>query len=152
MGTLLGIYIAEAAGAAMRGLADARLVSGRGIVGDRYYAGTGRFSPAVQDPDHEITLVEIEQLTHLNSTHGTALRPQDLRRNLVTSGIGLNALVGVEFRVGDVVLHGIRLCEPCDYLAGLTRFEVLAGLARRGGLRAGIVKGGVVNVGDVVDV
>src|SRR6186997_1431613 len=110
MGTLLGIYIADAAGAAMRGLADARLVSGRGIVGDRYYAGTGRFSPAVQDPDHEITLVEIEQLTHLNATHGTALRPEDLRRNLVTSGIGLNALVGVEFRVGDVVLQGIRLC------------------------------------------
>jgi MOSC domain-containing protein YiiM len=151
MGTLVGIYIADRAGAAMRSLADGQLVAGKGIVGDRYFAGTGRFSPAVQDPDHEITLVEIEQLTHFNALSAVALDPADLRRNLVTSGIALNALVGVQFLVGSVLLEGVRLCEPCDYLAGLTTPEVLRGLARRGGLRAGIVRGGAVTVGDAVN-
>jgi MOSC domain-containing protein YiiM len=151
MGTLVGIYVADRAGAAMRSVADGLLVAGRGIVGDRYFAGTGRFSPAVQDPDHEITLVEIEQLTHFNAACALALTPGDLRRNLITSGIALNALVGGQFVVGSVLLQGVRLCEPCDYLAGLTSPEVLRGLARRGGLRAGIVRGGTVNVGDAVE-
>ncbi|MEO8075123.1 MAG: MOSC domain-containing protein [Acidobacteriota bacterium] len=152
MGTLVGIYIADGAGAPMRSVAEAQLVSGRGIVGDRYFEGTGRFSPVVQEPAHEITLVEIEQLTQFNAAHGLTFRPEDLRRNLVTSGVRLNALVGVEFVIGRVVLQGIRLCEPCDYLAGLTRYEVLSGLIHRGGLRAGIVTGGPVNLHDPVAV
>ena len=148
MGILIGIYVADSAGGPMRSLPEATLVAGRGIVGDRYYSGTGKFSPAVQDPDHELTLVEIEQLTRFNSTHGLSLRPEDLRRNLVTRGIDLTGLVGAEFRVGGVVLRGIRLCEPCDYLAGLTDRAVMTGLLHRAGIRAGIVKGGVVAVGD----
>lgn len=132
----------------MRSLPEARLVAGQGIVGDRYYSGTGKFSPAVQDPDHEITLMEVEQLTQFNAAHGLALGPEDVRRNLVTRGIDLNELVGVEFTVGDVVLRGIRLCEPCDYLAGMTDRAVLTGLLHRAGIRAGIVRGGVVAVGD----
>jgi MOSC domain-containing protein YiiM len=150
MGTLIGIYIAERAGGPMRSIGEARLVGGKGIVGDRYFAGTGKFSPAIQDPDHEVTLVEIEQVSQLNAAYGMAVRPEELRRNLATEGIRLNELVGAEFDVGQVVLRGIRLCEPCDYLAGLTYREVLPGLAHRAGLRAGIVQGGVVTVRDAI--
>ena len=72
------------------------------------------------------------------------------RRNLVTEGADLNALVGRTFEIGEVVLRGIRLCEPCNYLAKTTYPETLVGLVHRGGLRAQIVRGGVLRVGDAV--
>lgn len=150
MGILLGIYIANRKGGPMRSIDEAQLVSGQGIVGDRHFANAGKFSPAVHDPSHEITLVEIEQVTDFNAVYGLTLHPGDLRRNLVTEGIGLNELVGCEFIVGCVVLKGIRLCEPCEYLAGLTHHDVRRGLRHRAGLRAGIVQGGVVRVRDRV--
>jgi MOSC domain-containing protein YiiM len=130
----------------MRSMHEAVLVAGEGIIGDRYYLGAGKFSRAAQDQAHEVTLVEAEHVQRFNATYGMALDPGDLRRNLVTTGVDLNALVGVEFTIGDVVLKGIRLCEPCDYLAGLTHKNVLTGLVHRAGLRAGILKGGVVSV------
>jgi hypothetical protein len=44
----------------------------------------------------------------------------------------------------------MRLCEPCDYLEGLTTKGVLAGLIHRGGLRADIISGGTLRVGNVI--
>jgi len=52
------------------------------------------------------------------------------------------------FLVGRVRLRGIRLCEPCSHLDGLTRRGVLAGLIHRGGLRAQILNAGEIHVGD----
>jgi MOSC domain-containing protein YiiM len=51
------------------------------------------------------------------------------------------------------VLRGIRLCEPCQHLVRLTGQEkVLPGLVHRGGLRAQVVKGGVIRLGDIIQV
>ena len=150
MGTLVGIYVADHAGAPMRSVAGANLVPGKGIEGDRYFGNRGKFSPDVQDPDHEVTLIEIEQIRHFNVSSGLGFGPEDLRRNLVTEGVRINDLVGREFAIGDVVLRGIRLCEPCDYLAGMTDRQVLTGLVHRAGLRAGIVRGGTIKVQDTV--
>jgi MOSC domain-containing protein YiiM len=157
-GKLLSIYIASAAGEPMKALERAELVSGKGIAGDRYFAGIGEFSPTVQDPDHEVTLIEIEQIRAFNesedaeneSNDGALAEPleaTEMRRNLLTEGIDLNALVGKTFAVGDVVMRGVRLCEPCDLLQRRTRASVLAGFAHRGGLRAGIVTGGSIEIG-----
>jgi len=149
-GTLSGIFIADAAGAPMRSIARAEFVEGLGIAGDRYLAGSGTFSPTAKKPSQEVTLVEAEEVDAFNATGAAKLRPEDLRRNLITRGIRLNDLVGVEFAVGGVVLKGIRLCEPCNYLAGLTTGTILPGLAHRAGLRASIVSGGVASVGDAI--
>jgi len=43
---------------------------------------------------------------------------------------------------------GRRLCDPCSHLQKLTQPGVLKGLANRGGLRADIVRGGVIRPGD----
>ena len=72
------------------------------------------------------------------------------RRTVLTSGIDLNALVGVSFTVGEVACEGVELCEPCLGLAKLTEFGVLRGLVHRGGLRADIVSDGEIAVGDSV--
>jgi hypothetical protein len=151
-GSLIQICITDAAGAPMRTVPEAECVSGRGIAGDRYFLGTGTFSPTARKPSQEVTLVEVEEVDRFNARSGARLQPHDLRRNLITRGIGLNDLVGRRFVIGSVVFEGIRLCEPCSHLAGMTRPDVLEGLVHRAGLRAAIVEGGTIRVGDAVQV
>jgi MOSC domain-containing protein YiiM len=151
-GKVESIHVAPAAGAPMQALREAELVAGRGIAGDRYHAGTGEFSPEEFDPDHEITLIEAEQVERFNREAGAALEPGELRRNVVTRGAPLNDLVGVEFSLGETLLRGIRLCEPCRYLAERVHPGVVQGLVHRAGLRAAILRGGTLRVGDPLEI
>jgi MOSC domain-containing protein YiiM len=71
---------------------------------------------------------------------------------LTTRGVALNHLVGRNFRVGAVTLTGIRLCEPCEHMEALSGVAgVKSALLHRGGLRAEIVSGGEIRVGDVIE-
>jgi MOSC domain-containing protein YiiM len=70
----------------------------------------------------------------------------------VVSGVALDALLGRRFRVGEVECLGQRRCEPCAHLQRLTRPGVLRALVHRGGLRADVVRGGEIRVGDAVRV
>jgi MOSC domain-containing protein YiiM len=147
-GRLVAIYTAISAGAPMAEHTSITATAGAGLAGDRYATGEGRYS------DHpgagrQVTLVEREAVAAVNA-EGTELTEAETRRNLVTEGVPLNHLVGRTFRVGDVVLRGVRLAEPCSYLAGLTRSGVSRALVHRGGLRADIVHGGGVRVGDPI--
>lgn len=143
------IYIAPQAAVPMESRQEVTAVAGRGIEGDRYFQGTGYWSKSV-DSGRNITLIEIEAIDALHREKAIALAPGSARRNLVTRGVPLNHLVGREFHVGPVRLLGTRLCNPCDYLEGLTEKGVLAGLIHRGGLRADIVAGGTIRVGDEI--
>jgi MOSC domain-containing protein YiiM len=150
MGSLIQICIADAAIAPMQSVREIECLSGRGLAGDRYFVGTGTFSATAKKPSHEVTLVAAEEIEDFNARFGTNLKPEDLRRNLVTRGIRLNELVGQRFTIGPVTFEGIRLCEPCSHLAAATREEVLTGLVHHAGLRAAIVESGMVRVGDPV--
>ena len=66
----------------------------------------------------------------------------------MTEGVDLNALVDREFTIGEVRIRGIRLCEPCNYLAKQSSPEVLRGLVHKGGLRAQILSAGEIRIGD----
>ena len=149
-GTVISIHTAESAGQAMETRNEVELVAGLGIPGDRYHSGRGEFSPTPMDPDHELTLIAIEEVEAFNRKMGHAMAPGEFRRNVVTRGVDINRLVGREFRLGNTVIRGIRLCEPCAYLARATRREVIPHLVGHGGLRAGIVQGGVLRVGDPI--
>lgn len=149
-GVVVSIHIAPAASVPTVPVAEVRAVPGKGLEGDRYFAGAGTFSNP-PGPAREVTLIEIEALEALRRDHGVELAPGDSRRNVVTRGVPLGHLVGREFRVGDAVLRGIRLAEPCDHLARLTgKRGVLPGLVHRGGLRAQVVTGGMIRTGDRV--
>jgi len=150
-GSVVQVYVAPAPGKPMAAVDHAELETGRGIAGDRYHAGVGTFSAKLRGrPDREVTLVEAEEIERFNAGHGLALDYGALRRNIVTRGVRLNDLVGRQFRVGDALLEGIRLCEPCKHLARLVDPAVLPALEQRAGLRARIVTGGVVRSGDRV--
>jgi MOSC domain-containing protein YiiM len=95
-------------------------------------------------------LIEAEALEGLIRDYGIAISPGDSRRNVVTRNVPLNHLVDREFLIGNVRLRGTRLCEPCAHLEKLTERGALRGLVRRGGLRAEILSGGTIRVGDPI--
>jgi MOSC domain-containing protein YiiM len=147
-GRVEAVMLARSAGSAMASAPSALAVAGRGLEGDRYFDGEGTFSnPHAQGTD--LTLVEAEALEAVE-VPGGALTAADARRNVVTRGVALNALVGRRFAIGPVECIGRRLCEPCAHLQELTRPGVLRELVHRGGLRADIVTGGTISVGDDV--
>jgi len=117
-------------------------VAGRGLVGDRYYERRGTFSKPGRG--YQLTLVESEVLDSID------LPWEQARRNIVTRGIALNALVGHRFTIGSVECIGRRLAEPCAHLEKLARPGLLRPLVHRGGLRADILEGGTISVGDSV--
>lgn len=146
---VVSIHIAPTGKAAMRSVREARAVAGKGLEGDRYFTKSGTYS---NDPGsgRDVTLIEIEAIEALTKDYQIALDPGSSRRNIATRGVALNHLVGREFEIGEVVLRGTRLCEPCAHLEKLTVKGTLRGLIHRGGLRAEIVSGGTIRVGDAI--
>ncbi len=149
-GTVISIHIAAVAGAPAWSVDKVRAVAGKGLEGDRYFHGVGTYS---NNPGlgREVTLIEVEAIEGLKRDSGVEIALEDSRRNIVTRGIPLNQLVGRDFRVGEVALRGIRLCEPCSHLEKLTQKGVQSGLIHRGGLRADILTGGMICIGDTVE-
>jgi MOSC domain-containing protein YiiM len=120
-----------------------RAVAGRGLEGNRHY-----YEQA--PPGRALTLIAAEALAE-GASSGVELGADESRRNVLTSGIDLNALVGERFRVGDVECVGVELCEPCTTLEGLTRPGVIKAYVHRAGLNADILTDGEIVVGDAVE-
>ncbi len=120
-----------------------------GIVGDRNFG-------MANHPGQNLTLIEAEEIESFCEQQGREIEFSATRRNLVTRGVQLNSLVGKQFRVGDVVLLGIELCEPCTILGEslasneLTSPDVIKHWVGRGGLRTDVLVGGVIKVGDSI--
>jgi MOSC domain-containing protein YiiM len=154
-GQLLHIHIAPAASYEMEELQSATLIPGRGIEGDRYFLGTGTYSP---QPDvREVTLIEIEALEAMAKNDPPLqngpihLAPEDHRRNFTTRGVPLNHLVGKRFRVGSCILKGGRLNFPCRYIEELLGQPIYLPLYNRSGLNCWIETGGEVHKGDAIE-
>ncbi len=148
-GTIVSIQIAPSANDLLQNLEQVRVVEGLGLEGDRYYNRTGTYSPT-HDESREATFIESEALTALSGDYHVELTSAESRRNFTTRGVALNHLVGREFKIGEAVFRGIRLCEPCTHLEETSGKPARKGLVHRGGLRAQIVRSGLVCVGDEV--
>jgi len=149
-GQLEHIHITAAKRGAMAPLAEARLVADKGIEGDRYFLGTGTYSSR-PEPGRQVTLIEAETLEALARDAGIELAPHEHRRNLTVRGVPLNHLVGRRFRVGAVLLEGMRLNTPCKYLVLVTGKDVYQPLLNRSGLNCRIVEGGTIRPGDTLN-
>jgi MOSC domain-containing protein YiiM len=147
MGKVIHIYTAPTRGAAMVARAVVTSLANQGLVGDRYEMPKNR-----RGADYQLTLIELENIEAYVKEVDGAFTPDIPRRNIVTRGIALNDLCGKTFRVGGAACEGIELCEPCGLFASRTRREVLQFFLHRGGLRARIVEGGEIRVGDDVEV
>ena len=149
-GRLVSIYLAPEAKAPMHSVERVRAVPGRGLQGDRYWAGVGAFS-RWPGPMREVTLIEREALDAAAGEFSVDVASGEHRRNLVVEGVDLAALLKQRFRVGDVEMEGLRICAPCKYLVRVTGQErIFDALVRRGGLRARVVSEGIIASGDAV--
>jgi MOSC domain-containing protein YiiM len=148
-GTVVSIYISPGAEDRMISVESARAIPGKGLEGDRYCLETGTYS-SDPSPHRQVTLIEDEALEALARDYEIELEPGASRRNIVTQGVPLNHLVGSEFHVGDVLLRGTKLCEPCHHLEKVVGRAVRPGLVHRGGLRAEILSGGIIRPGDSI--
>jgi MOSC domain-containing protein YiiM len=148
-GTVLSIHIAPAGSAPIISIGDIQAIAGKGLEGDRYFRKTGSFSKT-PGSGREVTLIEIEAIEALKREYQIDIDAGQARRNIVTRGVALNHFIDREFAIGEVVLRGTRLCDPCAHLEKLTVKGTMRGLIHRGGLRADIVLGGVIRVGDVI--
>lgn len=149
MSTVRAIFVAPAAKAPMRCVPSIEAIAGEGLAGDRYQKGIGAFSRWPGE-GRQITLIEDEALTSILAETGIDLSDGRHRRNVITQGVALDALVGKVFTIGSVRLRGQRRCAPCRYLDRLIDAEVYESMKGRGGLRAEILVGGMLHVGDAV--
>lgn len=120
-----------------------RAVAGKGLEGNRYF-----FDEA--PPGRALTLIAAEAIEAFREESGIPLTAAESRRNVLVSGIDVNALVGKRFRVGEVECVGVELCEPCAHLESVTHPGVLRGMVHRAGLNADILSDGEIAVGDPV--
>ena len=149
-GQIAFIQIAPMATEKLVSVREIQAVAGEGLVGDRYIKKAGTFSNK-PGGGRQITLIELESVEALKRDIKIELEPAQTRRNIVTRDVPLNHLVDRQFRLGrEVLLQGVRLCEPCEHLESLTLKGVREGLLHRGGLRADILTGGTLRVGDPI--
>ncbi|MES1246546.1 MAG: MOSC domain-containing protein [Actinomycetota bacterium] len=141
-GVVEALLVAPAAEAPMERVESAVAVAGHGLEGDRYRDGRGTFGGRGQG--YELTLVAAEHLDDLG------IAAQRARRNVVTRGIDLNALVGRRFAIGEVECVARRLAEPCAHLERVEGKGLLRPLVHRAGIRADILAGGTISLGDRV--
>lgn len=137
MGAVEGITLVLNKAGDTRAVGSAEAAAGGGLEGDCH---------------SDLTLIASEALEGLREDAGIELSGEASRRNVLTRGIDLNALVGQRFTVGSVEAVGVELAEPCTKLRRLSGEPgVLRGLVHRGGLRADVVRGGRISVGDPVE-
>src|SRR4051812_19614795 len=148
-GRLLEVWTTPEAAAPMVRSTSVRALAGVGLEGDRYALGGGTWA---QYPEQEkqLTLIDADEVAAVARETGSALLPGDTRRNLVTTGIELPALVGGWFAVGDALLFGTKRCPPCTHLERLTGIRLVKAMVHRGGINAAVFAGGPIREGDVV--
>lgn len=125
--------------------AMAEVVTGKGIVGDRFYGKAAHMDAAV-------TLMSVEALEAMASELGVApFDPLLARRNVVLRGAELAPLIGQDFAVesgGSVVeFHGGRPAHPCTWMDRMLAPGAHAAMRGRGGIRCRVRSDGSLHRG-----
>jgi MOSC domain-containing protein YiiM len=148
-GTVVGIWRSPAAAAPMEPVEAGRLIPGVGLAGDRYALGGGTWA-RYPDLEKQLTLIDRADVAAVAAEVGADLSPRDTRRNVVTTGIELPALVGHWFALGDALLFGMKRCPPCRHLERLTGVGLVKAMVHRGGINAAVFAGGEIAEGSLI--
>lgn len=111
-------------------------VAGRGLKGDRFF-------DFKKDYKGQVTFFAWEVYESLSKECNVSnVPPSVFRRNIITRGVDLNTLVGVDFEIQGVRFYGTAECSPCHWMNHAFHPEAEARLHGRGGLRARILTNG----------
>ena len=112
-------------------------VAGRGIRGDRFFDYKEDYKGQITFFSSEV----FDDVCHTLNAGGKS--PASARRNVVTEGVDLNALIGKRFTVQNIEFEGVCECKPCYWMDQAIAPGAEEALKGRGGLRARILSSGV---------
>ncbi|MEX1668972.1 MOSC domain-containing protein [Zhongshania guokunii] len=119
-------------------LADWGLKGDRRMVGSK---GSGR----------QVTIISSEFIQSIADNLGRdTVSVALLRRNIVVSGLNLNALRHQYFQIGEAVFQATALCPPCWQMEAALGAGGMVAMCGFGGLCAKIVESGNIRCGDPV--
>ena len=130
----------------MIGISSVEAVAKKGLVSDRHFRENN-------NEKCQVTLIESENIYYYNKKFKKSIANIDFRRNIITSGIKLNELVGKEFFIGKVKIKAHDLCRPCKYLQQtLKQDNIIKEFLHKGGLRCEILTSGKISIGDALKI
>ena len=125
---------------------QAILKRNKGIINDRYYEN-------FKKKYEQVTLIESEKISNFNNKIKSNFNYKDFRRNIITTGIDLNKMINKKIQINNVVLKIHQLCQPCRYLQNKLSIDNLVKLlTNKGGVRAEIVRSGVISTYDEIKI
>ena len=124
----------------LQSVAAVECLAGRGLVGDRFLDYRDDYAGQITFFAGEV-YAEIQQALQAHDRSAAVFR-----RNVLTRGADLNALIGREFEVQGVRFLGTRECTPCYWMDQAFAPGAEAWLKGRGGLRAKILSSGWLKV------
>ena len=145
-GTLEWIGVRPERRAGLQELERVVAIAGAGLTGDHR---TGKTSGS----GRQVTIISTEFIAQIKHFTGLAeLHPGQLRRNLVVSGINLNALRYQRFQIGGALFEANALCHPCSRMETELGKGGVAAMLGHGGLCCKIIRSGEIALGDKVEV
>jgi MOSC domain len=119
------------------------LHAGRGICGDRFYAWK-------DDYKGQVTFIDLAVVDAVRQHAGRPdIAASSFRRNIVISGMDLNAWIGQEFELGGVRFIGTQECSPCHWMDRACGTEGTEAVMKgRGGLRCRVLSDGFLRTGE----
>jgi MOSC domain-containing protein YiiM len=115
-------------------------VAGQGVEGDRFFDYKNNYRG-------QITFFALEVFAEVCRQLGiSGKNPGLTRRNVITRGVDLNALIGEEFAVQGIQFFGVEECRPCYWMDKVLGPGAEAALKNHGGLRARILTNGRLRV------
>ncbi|MCP4594942.1 MOSC domain-containing protein [Neptuniibacter sp.] len=126
----------------MRSVESVQAIARLGLEGDHRCYKT-------PDSGRQVTLISTEFIHIIGTYTGLGqIQPALLRRNLVVSGINLNALRHQQFRIGGALFEATALCHPCNRMNQTLGQGGAAAMLGYGGLCARILESGEIRLGD----
>ena len=115
------------------------MVPERGIKDDRFENG-----------EYPITFFSLEVADAIKKDLEKEVDIAIYRRNIIISGINLCELIGKRFRIGGLLFEGVAHCNPCTWMDAIITKGTYRLMKGRGGLRAKVVEGGKIALGDAM--
>ena len=115
---------------------EVECVAGKGLAGDRFFNFKENYKG-------QITFFAAEVFDDVCHKLGVNGKPAGVtRRNVITRGVDLNALIGKKFAIQGVEFEGVAECSPCHWMDDAIAPGAESALQGRGGLRARILSDG----------
>ena len=119
---------------------EVECIAGKGLFGDRFFGFKDNYKG-------QVTFFSQEVFGDVCAKLGVSGKsPGVTRRNIITSGVDLNSLIGKRFAIQNVEFEGACECSPCQWMNEAIGPGAEAALHGRGGLRARILTDGILKV------